>query len=88
MREALIERETLWAMAPHLVRPLRFILPYHKGLRPAWLLRLGLFFMTISEDDIDFPPRSPFDLDVGDIWRASESWRVLARFRVFRLLCR
>ena len=44
VREALIERETLWAMAPHLVRPLRFILPYHKGLRPAWLLRLGLFF--------------------------------------------
>ena len=43
VREALMERETLWAIAPHLVRPLRFILPYHKGLRPAWLLRLGLF---------------------------------------------
>ena len=43
MREALIEREVLWAIAPHVIRPLRFVLPHRKGLRPAWLLRLGLF---------------------------------------------
>lgn len=43
VREALMEREVLWGMAPHIIRPLRFILPYHSGLRPAWLLRLGLF---------------------------------------------
>jgi len=43
VREALIEREVLWRMAPHIVRPLRIVLPHHKGLRPAWLLRLGLF---------------------------------------------
>lgn len=43
VREALIEREVLWRMAPHIIRPLRFVLPYHKGLRPAWLLRAGLF---------------------------------------------
>lgn len=43
VREALKEREVIWRMAPHLVRPLRFLLPYHKKLRPAWLLRLGLF---------------------------------------------
>ena len=43
VREALMEREVLWAMAPHIIKPLRFILPHHKGLRPAWLLRLGLF---------------------------------------------
>ena len=43
VREALIEREKLWAMAPHIIWPLRFVLPHHKGLRPAWLLRLGLF---------------------------------------------
>jgi len=30
-------------MAPHIIWPLRFVLPHHKGLRPAWLLRLGLF---------------------------------------------
>ena len=43
VREALIEREVLLAIAPHIVRPLRFVLPHHAGLRPAWLLRLGLF---------------------------------------------
>jgi len=43
VREALIEREVLWASAPHIIRPLRFVLPYEKNLRPAWLLRLGLF---------------------------------------------
>ena len=43
MREALIEREVLIRLAPHLTRPLRFVLPHHSGLRPAWMLRLGLF---------------------------------------------
>ena len=43
MREALIEREVLIRMAPHLTKPLRFVLPHHSGLRPAWMLRLGLF---------------------------------------------
>ncbi|HUH48571.1 MAG TPA: glycerol-3-phosphate dehydrogenase [Mycoplana sp.] len=44
VREALMEREVLWAMAPHVIRPMRFVLPYHKGgIRPAWLIRLGLF---------------------------------------------
>ncbi len=43
VREALMEREVLWRMAPHIIWPLRFVLPYHKRLRPAWLLRLGLF---------------------------------------------
>ncbi len=43
VREALIEREILWKIAPHIIRPLRFVLPHHAGLRPSWLLRLGLF---------------------------------------------
>jgi glycerol-3-phosphate dehydrogenase len=43
VREALIEREILWQIAPHIIRPLRFVLPHHAGLRPAWMLRLGLF---------------------------------------------
>jgi len=42
VREALIEREVLIRLAPHLTRPLRFVLPHHSGLRPAWMLRLGL----------------------------------------------
>jgi glycerol-3-phosphate dehydrogenase len=43
VRESLLERERLLAIAPHIVRPLRFVLPYVDGLRPRWLLRLGLF---------------------------------------------
>ena len=43
VREALIEREVLLKSAPHIIWPLRFILPHHQGLRPRWLIRLGLF---------------------------------------------
>lgn len=43
VREALIEREVLLRAAPHIIWPLRFVLPHVKGLRPAWMIRLGLF---------------------------------------------
>jgi len=43
VREALSEREVLLSNAPHIIWPLRFVLPHHKDMRPAWLLRLGLF---------------------------------------------
>ncbi|SFH68900.1 glycerol-3-phosphate dehydrogenase [Albimonas pacifica] len=43
VRKALIERETLIRAMPHISWPLRFVLPHHPGLRPAWLLRIGLF---------------------------------------------
>src|SRR5262245_61992885 len=43
VREALAEREVLWRIAPHIVRPLRFVLPHHTGLRHACMLRIGLF---------------------------------------------
>ncbi len=43
VRESLIEREILLRAMPHISWPLRFVLPYTKGLRPAWMLRLGLF---------------------------------------------
>ena len=43
VHEALSERAVLARIAPHMVTPLRFILPHHKGLRPRWLLRIGLF---------------------------------------------
>jgi glycerol-3-phosphate dehydrogenase len=42
VREALMEREVLWRLAPHIVWPMRFVLPHHRGLRPSWLLRIGL----------------------------------------------
>ena len=43
VREALKEREVLLSMAPHIIWPLRFVLPHHAALRPAWLIRIGLF---------------------------------------------
>lgn len=44
VHEALKEREILLKTAPHLTQPLKFILPHDSHLRPAWLIRLGLFF--------------------------------------------
>ena len=43
VHEALVEREVLLRNAPQLIRPLRFVLPHHDGLRPTWQLRAGLF---------------------------------------------
>ena len=43
VRKALIEREVLLRNTPHIARARRFVLPYVKGMRPAWMLRLGLF---------------------------------------------
>jgi glycerol-3-phosphate dehydrogenase len=43
VREALIEREVLLAAAPHIIWPMRFVLPHSPEQRPAWLIRLGLF---------------------------------------------
>ena len=39
VRESLAEREVLLKTAPHLVRPMRFVLPHGPGLRPRWMLR-------------------------------------------------
>jgi glycerol-3-phosphate dehydrogenase len=43
VRESLAEREVLLAAAPHLIRPMRFVLPHAPHLRPAWMLRTGLW---------------------------------------------
>ena len=43
VKEALAEREVLLGMAPHIARPMRFRLPHRPHLRPAWMIRIGLF---------------------------------------------
>ncbi len=43
VREALAEREVLLRNARHIVRPLRFVLPHDRRLRPRWMIRAGLF---------------------------------------------
>jgi glycerol-3-phosphate dehydrogenase len=43
VREALAEREVLLDIAPHLVRPMLFVLPHDPGMRPVWMVRIGLW---------------------------------------------
>ncbi|MFL6863339.1 MAG: glycerol-3-phosphate dehydrogenase [Allosphingosinicella sp.] len=47
VREALREREILLRTAPHVVRPLRFVLPHARGMRPHWEVRAGLFLYDL-----------------------------------------
>ncbi|MFN5567727.1 MAG: glycerol-3-phosphate dehydrogenase, partial [Bradyrhizobium sp.] len=69
VREALIEREILWQIAPHIIRPLRFVLPHHSGLRPAWLLRLGLFLYDHLGGRKLLPPTRSVNLRSDEVGR-------------------
>jgi len=62
VRESLIERERLLNIAPHIIWPLRFVLPHDKGLRPKWMLRLGLFLYDHLGGRKQLPPTSSVDL--------------------------
>ncbi len=62
VRESLIERETLLKAMPHISWPMRFVLPHHSGLRPAWLLRLGLFIYDHLGGRKILPPTKTLDL--------------------------
>jgi len=70
VREALMERERLWHSAPHIIWPLRLILPHHEGLRPAWLLRLGLFLYDHIGGRKLLPPTRSIDLRADPAGRA------------------
>jgi len=86
VREALMEREVLWAMAPHVIWPLRFVLPYQKGgVRPAWLIRLGLFLYdhlggrkllpaTRTLDLRRDPAGTPLKPEFGKAFEYSDGW--------------
>jgi glycerol-3-phosphate dehydrogenase len=62
VREALAEREVLLRIAPHLVRPLRFVMPYQPALRPAWMIRLGLFLYDRLGGRSSLPDSESVDL--------------------------
>jgi glycerol-3-phosphate dehydrogenase len=85
VRESLMEREVLWKMAPHIIWPLRFVLPHHGGLRPAWLLRLGLFLYdhiggrkllpkTRTLNLADDPAGKPLRKDCSRAFEYSDAW--------------
>jgi glycerol-3-phosphate dehydrogenase len=62
VREALIEREVLLASAPHIIWPLRFVLPHSPDQRPAWLVRAGLFLYDHLGGRKLLPPSRSLDL--------------------------
>ncbi len=71
VREALAEREVLLSIAPHITWPLRFVLPHNKLLRPAWMLRIGLFLYD------NLAPRSKLQRSHGIDLRADPAGRPL-----------
>ena len=76
VREALIEREVLMNAAPHIIWPLRFVLPHSPQDRPAWLVRLGLFLY----DHLGGRKKLP-GTRVLDLQRAPEGAPILDEFR-------
>jgi glycerol-3-phosphate dehydrogenase len=55
VREALQEREVLLKIAPHIIHPLEFILPHDQHMRPAWMVRIGLFMYDHIGGKISLP---------------------------------
>lgn len=66
VRAALKEREALLEAAPHIIWPLRFILPHHPSMRPAWFLRLGLFIYDHLGGRMSLPGTKTVDLRSGE----------------------
>ncbi len=63
VRKALNERETLRQLAPHLIAPTTFVLPHVRHLRPAWMLRAGLWLYDhLGRANPHFPPSQRIDL--------------------------
>lgn len=85
VRESLAERERLWSIAPHIIHPMRFVLPWVRGLRPRWLLRFGLFLYdhmgkphalpsTQSIDLRGHPAGTPLKPGFGTAFIYSDAW--------------
>lgn len=62
VRESLREREILLNNAPHLVRPMRFVMPVVNGMRPEWMLRLGVRLYDFISGRTQLPKGRAFDL--------------------------
>lgn len=82
VKEALAERETLLGNAPHIMWPLSFILPHRPHLRPAWMIRIGLFlydnlakreYLRASEG-VKFTSVSPLKPDITKGFMYSDGW--------------
>lgn len=96
VREALAEREVLLRKAPHIIWPLRFVLPHEPHLRPAWMIRVGLFLYDRLGGRMSLPRssgvdlhRSPFGTGLDRRYRKgfvySDCWVDDARLVIFNL---
>ena len=65
VRESLQEREILLANAPHIIRPMTFVLPHRKSVRPAWLIRAGLFLYDHLARHPRLPNSGSVNLQIG-----------------------
>ncbi len=61
VREALAEREVMLRIAPHIVWPLRFVLPHQPAMRPRWMIRAGLFLYDHLARRVTLPGAEAFD---------------------------
>ncbi|WP_445157350.1 glycerol-3-phosphate dehydrogenase [Halomonas sp. E14] len=92
--EALREREILLNKAPHIIWPLRFILPHRSHLRPAWMIRAGLFLYdhlgkrkTLpGSHGVRFTPSDPLRADIKRGFEYSDCWVDDARLVVLNAL--
>lgn len=65
--EALAEREVLLGKAPHIAKPMRFRLPHRPFLRPAWMIRAGLFLYDNLGKRTSLPGSKKITLDAGNV---------------------
>ncbi|MBK3868061.1 glycerol-3-phosphate dehydrogenase [Pseudomonas stutzeri] len=94
VREALAEREVLLAKAPHIVRPLRFVLPYRPHLRPSWMIRTGLFLYDHlgkreklgGSHSVRFGDDSPLKDDIRHGFEYADCWVDDARLVVLNAM--
>ncbi|MBW6398175.1 glycerol-3-phosphate dehydrogenase [Roseomonas sp. HJA6] len=61
VREALAEREVMLRIAPHIVWPMRFVLPHRPEMRPRWMIRAGLFLYDHLARRVSLPPHEAID---------------------------
>lgn len=91
VKEALAERESLLRNSPHIMWPLRFILPHRPHLRPAWMIRIGLFLYdhlakreTLrASEGIRFGDDSPLKPNITKGFKYSDGWVDDARLVVY-----
>ncbi|WP_368219829.1 glycerol-3-phosphate dehydrogenase [Aeromonas sp. R7-2] len=94
VKEALAEREVLLGMAPHIARPMRFRLPHRPHLRPAWMIRAGLFlYDNLAKRDklkgscgLRFLPQDGLKSGINKGFEYSDAWVDDARLVVLNAM--